>query len=160
MSDDTQNYDRILGNISSCRDVDKLTSFIVNARKRGVKAVQDAAYHQLKSLVPAHKKESYEKAFWAMLLGYQAVLLDHGKPTIKLNKAWNAAMREGEIKVLSDWVENGHQKWALDYFVKNRRASVTAETLVLKFPDMFETKTCNDAARNLHLAKARILETT
>lgn len=158
MIDDTPNYDRILENIAACRDIDKLTTFVSNAQKRGVIVVKDAAVKQLKSLIPVHKKGSFEKAFWEMFLQYQALLFEHGKPTLKLNKSWKTALCDGEIKALCDWVDDGRQVWALDNILSRSPQALTAEKLVLNFPDIFDAEIQQKAAQNLQLAKARLLE--
>ena len=156
--DDEPSYDRILENIAACQDIDKLTTFVVNARKRKVMVVEDAALRQLKSLIPSHKKGSYEKAFWDMFLTYQKVLFEHGKPTVKLNKTWKTALSDGETKALTDWIENGNQIWALDYLSVKSPKSMTAEKLALKHVEIFETNIQAMATKNLQSSEVRILE--
>jgi len=158
MIDDKPNYDRVLENIAACKDVDKLMIFAENARKRNVMTVKEAASKQLKSLIPSCKKGSYEKAFWEMILLYQALLLEHGKPTLKLNKTWKMAMSEGEAEAHRDWILNGSQVWALDYFLSHVPTAITAEKLLLNNPDIFDVELQNTANNNLQMAKARLSE--
>ncbi|MGJ8562462.1 MAG: hypothetical protein ACSHXY_02810 [Alphaproteobacteria bacterium] len=147
--EDEPNYTRILGSIAACVDVDKLMAFLANAKKRGVLVVQNAVLAQLETLIPANKKGSYERAFWDMLLSYQTVLLENGKPTLKLNEAWKVALIVGEIQAHRDWVEEGAQAWAFGYLLENFPSLPTAEDLVLKFPTAFE-------ARHRNLARNRL----
>lgn len=59
MLDDKPNYTRILESIAACKDVEKLTTFAANAKKRNVTIVKDAAIAQLKTLVPKHNKTRF-----------------------------------------------------------------------------------------------------
>lgn len=159
MLNDEPNYTRILDSIASCKDVEKLTTFAANAKKRNVTVVKDAAIAQLKMLVPKYAKASFEYGFWTMLLEYQHVLIEHGKPTLKLDSAWKMAMREDEADILSDWIKNGHQAWVLGHLSRTSPKSLSAETLALKFSGLFSAETLRAAERNLALAKTKILET-
>lgn len=94
-----------------------------------------------------------------MLLEYQHILIEHGKPTFKLDKAWKIAMREDEAEVLSSWINNGHQAWALEHLLRTSNKSVSAEKLALKFSALFSAQTLHAAERNLALAETKILET-
>ena len=152
---DEPNYDRILENIAACRDVDKLMAFMKNARKQNVVIVEDAALKQLKATFPNYKKDSYERAFWDMILGYQTVLLNHGKPTVKLAKAWKTALVDSETQAHNDWIENGDQVWAREYLLANSSKPLTAENLILKFPNLFDLDVQDVARQSLQASKAR-----
>lgn len=147
--EDVPDYSRILTLISECRDPEKLITFFLNAQKKNVSEVSDAALIQLHALRPVYKKGSFELAFWDMLATYQKVLLEHGRPTNRLMRAWKTAQLENEAVALIQWVENVEQAWAFEHLIKQGMLVMTAEKLVLRFPQRFEANICDQARQRI-----------
>ena len=135
--DDEQDYTRILLSIEACHDINRLMTFAANAQKRHVPIVRDAALKRIETLIPLHKKGSFEFEFWEMFTAYQKALFENGKPALKLNETWKLAMADGEIQALNNWVENRLQAWTFEYLADQGDLHITAESLLLKFPKKF-----------------------
>lgn len=156
--ENTPNYDRILDNIAACQDIDKLTTFVTNAKKQNVLVVEHAALERIKLLKPQSDAGSFLAAFWDMLMQYQELLLEHRKPTLVLNKSWKLANNEGEIVALTEWIKNRNQAWALGHFLIHSPSLMTAEGLVLEFSNLFGNETITAAKLNLKQAEEKIAE--
>ena len=153
MEDELPDYSRILHLISESQDPEKLMTFAMNAQKRKVLEVNKAALARLEALRPAHKEDSFEHGFWEMLMAYQNLLMENNRPTKRLMKAWETAIKDNEAKALTHWVENAEQAWALEYFVSEGMSDQTAEKLVLKYPKRFESEICEKAKDRIKRAK-------
>lgn len=156
--DDAPDYSRVLHLISQCHDSDKLMTFVVNAQRKNVTEVRNAALAQLLALLPVHKEGSFEAAFWDMLMTYQKILLEHGKPTKLLMKAWKDAIDEDEISALTRWVENAEQAWAFQYLIHQGALDMTAETLVLRFPKRFASDIRDKAKHRIKAIETQSLQ--
>lgn len=143
------NYSRILNSIENCQDLRKLTAFYENARKKNVLVICEAALSQLKTLLPVNKKRSFESSFWEMIAAYQKTLLENGRPTLRLNKAWTSALTDGESEVLVKWIEEQAQPWAFQSLIDQGLSDMTAESLVLRFPKRFDAALRERAKRRL-----------
>lgn len=157
--EDAPDYSRILNIISSCRDVDKLTTFMINAQRKNVPEVRDAAIKQMDALLPIHKTGSFETAFWDMFATYRKVLLEHGRPIYRLSKARQMALDEGEVEALIHWVTHTEQVWAFDYLNTHGLSKKTAESLVLRFPKRFTSKLREEAKLRCNLCRPQLEKT-
>ena len=147
--EDLPDYSRILTLIAECRDPEKLMAFFLNAQKKNVSEVRDAASTQLNALRPVHKEGSFEFAFWDILMAHHKILLENGRPTNRLMRAWKTAQREDEAEALTQWVENGDQAWGFEHLISQGLLDMTAEKLVLRFPKRFEPDLCDQARQRM-----------
>ncbi len=157
--DEQPDYSYVLNLINQCDDVSKLSTFVVNAQKRNVTIVRDAAYGRLKSFIPQSNIKGIDQDFWTMFSAHEDLLLEYARPTSKLNAARQRMLKDGALSALEFWVRHKSQAWAFDYFMKNHKQSLTAESLVFNYSELFPDDIYEMAQSRLYLAKRKVLET-
>lgn len=153
-TDEKPDYSRILNIIEDCEDGEKLTIIFQNALRKKVEIVANAARSKLKRLIPKYKLDSFENQFWNTFSAYEDLLLDNAKPVTILNETRLEALANGEVAALTNWINAGHQSWALHALVSMKQGLYTAEKLSLNFPDLFDGGTLETARKRLKHAHA------
>lgn len=152
------NHSYVLNLISQCEDVDRLATFIVNAQKRKVFVVREAAYRRLKSFIPKTIIKGIEQDFWIMFSAYEDLLLEYARPMTKLNGARRRMEEKGVIATLEFWVNHKSQAWAFEYFVKTGKENITAEALVSRYSDLFSKNVIETAQNCIAVVTSKNLE--
>lgn len=156
--EDEPDYSYLLGLINQCDDPKKLTTFVLNAQKRGVLSVREAAYKKLKSLIPRSNIKGIDGEFWEMFSTYEDILLQFSKPSSKLNLARARALSEGPRTALAFWVKNGSQAWVFNHLVQSDQENMTAEYLLSQYAQEFDRDLNVLAQNRLCKSKSRVLE--
>lgn len=152
-------YSYVLKLINQCDDVNKLSTFIINAQKKNASIVRDAAYNRLKSFIPNSNVKGIDQDFWTMFSAYEDLLLEYARPTSKLNAARLRMLNEGAVAAIEFWVKHKSQAWAFDYFMKNNKHSLTAESFVFKYSELFSDEVHKMAKKRFNSAKLKAMET-
>ena len=156
---DELDYTRILGIISGCDDPEKLINIAQNSQRKNVDHVRFAAFEKLNTLIPQFPNESFEAGFWQMFTAYQNLLLDFGRPVIRLNRARKKAQSDGEEEALIRWVSNSAQPWAFQTLIEQGDELLTAESLVIRFSERFDVELVEQAKKRINDTKRQSLET-
>ena len=145
-------YSRVVKTIAACEDIDKLNNFLENAIRKNVPEVRDAAVQKLASLMPNFEPGTLEHDFWKTIKTYELVLREDEKTTVHLFRTRKKAAVEGIEKTMSDWVLHKAHGWVFDALIEIGKPEMTAESVVLRYPERFDEAVIDVAMERLDSA--------
>lgn len=141
-------HTKILAFIDGCEDKTKLKTLLENARKQGVKEVEDAAFRKLVSIAPEGVSEPLERDFWRTIHAFELVLKEERGKTVLLSRTRQKVARAGVSATLEDWA-HGKQTQGFDMLIERGMPELTGEAIVLRHPDQFSAEAVESARRRL-----------
>lgn len=130
--------------IASCSDTGKLRNWIDNARRKGVKEVEDAAINRLievEALKNHDNPDELELDFWKSIIALEFVLSQERGKTTRLSRTRQKIARVGIRKTLADLALSAEPSEG--YFLLRDRGmlEMSAEAVVLRHPEQFDAET-------------------
>ncbi|OJF99384.1 hypothetical protein [Pararhizobium antarcticum] len=139
--------------ISVCTDIGKLQNWVRNAEREGVPEIADAARRRIIEVEALKSKDSSSDSmvldFWKSIFALEFALSEERGKTTRLNRTRQKIARVGVLKTLADLAL---QPTASEgYFLLRERGmlDMSAEAVVLRFPDRFGPDVLIAARRRL-----------
>ena len=98
------NRSRILENIKTCHEPEKLRRYMKNARQRGADDVYDAAFRRLIDVQPSAEIGTVAHEVWRSIYALEEVLTEERKRTTRLQRTRQAIRNKGVVKTVVDLV--------------------------------------------------------
>lgn len=144
---------KLIGLIAACTDIGKLQNWIRNAEREGAPEVADAARRRIIEVEGSSSKDSKNDPlvldFWKSIFALEFALSEERGKTTRLNRTRQKISRVGVLQTLSDLAL---QPTASEgYFLLRERGmlDMSAEAVVLRFPDRFSHDVLVAARRRL-----------
>jgi hypothetical protein len=148
MSDHT----RMLGLIAVCDDARKLRSWMENARNKGQKDLEYAAFRRLITILPKEKPGTVEHDFWRTVHAFEHVLSEERGKTTRLSRTRQKVARVGEVETLKDWAVGTKGTDGFAMLIERRMPELTGEAIVLRHAEQFDSPVVAAARRRLEQA--------
>lgn len=139
--------------ISVCADIGKLQNWVRNAEREGVPEIADAARRRIIEVEALKSKDSSSDPmvldFWKSIFALEFALSEERGKTTRLNRTRQKIARVGVLQTLADLAR---QPTASEgYFLLRERGmlDMSAEAVVLRFPDRFDPDVLIAAQRRL-----------
>ncbi|MGI3185017.1 hypothetical protein [Nioella aestuarii] len=144
-------YQKILEVIAICEDETKLRNWIANAEREGAQEVEDAARRRLIEVRASKDVDDPNDPivldFWKSISALEHELsLERGK-TIRLSRTRQKIGRVGVEKTLRDLTLSTQPSDGYHLLHERGMLDLSAEALVLRYPDRFEPEVL-EAAQN------------
>lgn len=144
-------YQKILEVIAACEDESKLRNWIANAEREGAQEVEDAARRRLIEVRASKDVDDPNDPivldFWKSISALEHELsLERGK-TIRLSRTRQKIGRVGVEKTLRDLTLSTQPSDGYHLLRERGMLDLSAEAVVLRYPDRFEPDVL-EAARN------------
>lgn len=144
-------YQKILEVIAACEDESKLRNWIANAEREGAQEVEDAARRRLIAVRASKDVDDPNDPivldFWKSISALEHELsLERGK-TIRLSRTRQKIGRVGVEKTLRDLTLSTQPSDGYHLLRERGMLDLSAEAVVLRYPDRFEPDVL-EAARN------------
>jgi hypothetical protein len=135
-------YSKILAVIAASTDADQLRNFEKNARTKGVKVIEEAAFSRLLSIltdsVPNRPPHSLERDFWTMIHAFEEILRAERGRTVRMTRTRQKVARVGVVQILIDFATAATPTDGFDTLIERHRPDLTGEALVLRHASLFE----------------------
>ena len=129
-------HSKILKHIEASTDPESLKTIIKHAEAQGEKAVKEAAFRKLISIVPETAPGTVEHDFWTTVHAFEFALSEERGRTTKLSRTRQKVARVGIMATLEDWAF-GKQTTGFDMLVERGMPELTGEAIVLRHADKF-----------------------
>lgn len=146
-------HQKLIEIITTCSDSLKLRNWIKNAHREGAVGVEEAARRRLIE-VEASKyiddtSDPLVVEFWKSISALELALSEEKGKTIRLARTRQKITRVGVQKTLNDLALQ--VKPSEGYFLLRDRGmlDLSAEAVILRFPDRFDENVCNAARSRL-----------
>ena len=139
--------------ISVCTDIGKLQNWVKNAEREGVSEIADTARRRIIEVEALKSKDSSNDPmvldFWKSIFALEFALSEERGKTTRLNRTRQKIARVGALQTLADLARKPTASEG--YFLLRERGmlDMSAEAVVLRFPDRFGSDVLIAAQRRL-----------
>lgn len=144
---------KLIALISVCTDIGKLQNWVRNAEREGVPEIADTARRRIIEVEALKSKDSSNDPmvldFWKSIFALEFALSEERGKTTRLNRTRQKIARVGVLQTLADLAR---QPTASEGYVLLRERGMldmSAEAVVLRFPDRFGPDVLIAARRRL-----------
>lgn len=146
-------YNRVLEIIASSVDPDQLRQFMENAKRMEANEVYDAAFRKLTEILPEEAPGPLERDFWRSIHALEERLREERGKTVRLSRTRQKIARVGVHKTLTDLALSDTPSEGFGMLLERGMADLTAEAVVLRYPDAFEPQVVTAARTRLDAAE-------
>ncbi|MCK1334728.1 hypothetical protein ACVW1A_002092 [Bradyrhizobium sp. LB1.3] len=140
---------KILALIAASEDVDKLRTWIVNARKEKQADIEEAAFRRLIEILPKEAPGTVEHDFWRTVHAFEHILSEERGKTTRLARTRQKVARVGEIETLRDWAVGSKSTDGFAMLIERNMPELTGEAIVLRHTDRFDAEVVSAATMRL-----------
>ena len=144
---------KILSYVTTCDDKAKLKQLIVNAKAKGDKEVEAAAFRRYIAVAPAEKPGTLEYDFWQTIHAFELVLTEERGKTTRLSRTRQKVARSGVVATLEAWAQ-GKETEGFKMLMERGMPELAGEAIILRHPSCFSAET--QAAAKEQLVKANV----
>lgn len=146
---------KLIGIIETCSDIAKLQNWISNAEREGATDVADAARRRVIEVEALKNVDQSSDPlvldFWKSISALEfALTVERGK-TIRLSRTRQKIARVGVQKTLADLTLQPSPSEGYFLLLDRDMLDLTAEAVVLRFPEKFEEDVLQAARKRLEL---------
>ncbi len=139
--------------IAACTDETKLRNWIANARRSGAEEVEAAARRRLIEIRAFGEIDAPDDAmvldFWKSITALEQELSEERGKTIRLSRTRQKIARVGVEKTLADLALQPRPSEGYHLLRERGMLDLSAEAVVLRFPERFDQEVLDAAARRL-----------
>lgn len=151
-------YQKILEVISNCNDEIKIRNWIANANREGIEEVENAARRRLIEVRAAKDiddpNDPIVLEFWKSITALEHELSEERGKTIRLSRTRQKIARVGVEKTLTDLALQTQPSDGYHLLRVRGMLDLSAEAVVLRFPERFEPRVLEAAQQRLASASA------
>jgi hypothetical protein len=147
---------RALGQIEALTDPAKVRALMHNARRLGSALVEKAAFRRLVALLPQEEPGTLDHGFWASIHATEEMLRERRGKTVRLSRTRQKIGRVGVHRMVVDLVTSPKPSEGFAMLMDLGAPELTAEAVVLRHRDLFDTATVEAAERRLGAAQVDI----
>ena len=152
MADLTGPERNALAMIAALDDPDRLRRFIANARSKGSRAVEAAAFERLCHVQPEATPGTVQHDVWQSIHALEELLRDERGKTVRLSRTRQKIARDGEAKTVSDLtLKPTPSQWFHDLLDRDL-PGLAFEAVVLRHPRTFDAQAQRAAAKRFEAA--------
>lgn len=149
---------KLIALILACTDADKLRNWISNAERKGADDVADAARRQLIAVIATNNiatptidspTDPLALDFWKSITALEFELSQERGKTIRLTRTRQKIARVGVQKTLADLAVQPTPSKGYFLLKDRKMLDLSAEAVVLRFPDQFDEDVVNAARARL-----------
>ena len=125
--------------IQASRDPEQLHRFMKNAERMNEPAVRDIAFRRLVEILPKEEPGTLEHDFWRSIFSLeQALSEERGKP-VRLSRTRQKVTKLGKMETLKDLAMSRSASEGFGMLMERNMAELTAEAVVLRHQNHFES---------------------
>ncbi|WP_431016385.1 hypothetical protein [Bradyrhizobium pachyrhizi] len=143
---------KILALIAASEDVNKLRTWIANARKEKQQDIEEAAFRRLIEILPKEAPGTVEHDFWRTIHAFEHMLTVERGKTTRLARTRQKVARVGEIDTLRDWAMGTKSTDGFTMIIERNMPELTGEAIVLRHGDLFDATVVSAAKKRLEEA--------
>lgn len=144
---------KLIASVALMTDADRLRNLMKNAKKRGEKDVEHAAFLRLVAVQPQEKPGSVEHSFWMTIYAFEEILREERGKTVRLSRTRQKIARVGERQTLIDFALDSSPTDGFKMLIERNLPQLTGEAIVLKHSGEFDPKIVDAARKRLEDAQ-------